>query len=142
MRFIKALGYDFLDPGEVVPEFTADWGGKKGEKVDYAIVINGKPGILMECKSIHTDLDNVHASQLRKYFTATEAKFGILTNGVIYRFFTDIDKSNIMDKKPFFEMNLTSLKKPMQKSLNSLQKTPLMRIISINLQVCLKIYLK
>ena len=122
LRFIDALGYDFLDPNEVIPEFIADWGGKKGEKVDYAIVIDDKPAILMECKSIQIDLDNVHASQLRKYFTATEAKFGILTNGIIYRFYTDIEKPNIMDKKPFFEMDLTRFKEADAEELKQFTK--------------------
>ncbi|MBZ2165819.1 type I restriction endonuclease [Methanobacterium spitsbergense] len=105
MPFIKALGYNIFDPSEVVPEFTADIVGKKGEKVDYAIMSKGNPIILIECKSINDNLDTEKHAQLFRYFMGTEARFGILTNGIIYRFFTDIEKPNTMDSKPFFEFN-------------------------------------
>lgn len=111
LPFIRlVLGYDHTDPEEVVPEFTADVGIKKGEKVDYAIMIDDKPVMLMECKAAHTDLDKAHASQLYRYFSVTEAKFGILTNGIIFRFYTDIVEPNKMDEKPFFEIDLRDVK--------------------------------
>lgn len=43
LPFIQLLGYDVFNPLEVCPEFTADVGIKKGEKVDYAIFQNGEP---------------------------------------------------------------------------------------------------
>lgn len=106
MPLIQALGYDVFNPTEVVPEFNADVGVKKNEKVDYAIIRNGKPAILIECKSIGTSLNLAHASQLFRYFSVTEARFAILTNGVDYQFFTDIEAPNIMDEKPFFEFSM------------------------------------
>ena len=84
MPFIQALGYDVFDPHEVTPELTADVGTKKGEKVDYAILSEDKPIILMECKGFGVDLNTVHASQLYRYFSVTEARFGVLTNGITY----------------------------------------------------------
>lgn len=83
MPFLNALGYNVFDPTEVVPEFTADVGTKKGEKVDYAIMREGQPTILIECKPCGTDLDKEHASQLYRYFSVTPARFGVLTNGII-----------------------------------------------------------
>lgn len=107
MPFIAALGYDVFDPTEVVPEFTADIGTKKGEKVDYAIKIDGKPVILFECKGSRADLNKEHASQLYRYFnTVCSARFGVLTNGVEYRFFSDLDAPNRMDEKPFLVFNM------------------------------------
>lgn len=107
MPFINALGYNVFNPMEVCPEFTADVPGLKGEKVDYAIIKDGKPIILIECKWCGGSLENPkHSSQLHRYFHATEAKFGVLTNGILYRFFTDIEKDNVMDEKPFFEFNM------------------------------------
>jgi len=50
MPFIAALGYDVFDPDEVIPEFTADVGIKKGEKVDYALRRNGEVIMLVEAK--------------------------------------------------------------------------------------------
>lgn len=107
MPFINALGYNVFDPREVVPEFVADIGIKKGEKIDYAIFQDGSPIIFFECKWSGADLNQVHASQLYRYFAAVQnVRFGILTNGVIYRFFSDLDSPNRMDDKPFFEFNL------------------------------------
>jgi len=109
MPFINALGYNVFDPREVTPELVADVGTKKGEKVDYAILRDGKPIMLFECKTCGCDLDSTHASQLYRYFSVTDARFGILTNGIQYRFFSDLDALNKMDAKPFLEINMLSL---------------------------------
>ncbi len=109
MPFIQALGYDIFDPHEVVPEFTADVGIKKGEKVDYAILMNDQPVILIECKHCNDKLEN-HNTQLFRYFSVTKARFAILTNGIVYKFFTDLDEPNKMDKRPFLEINMLDLR--------------------------------
>ena len=109
MPFLKILGYDVLDPFEVHPEFIADIGIKKGEKVDYAILRDEKPVILIECKHYADGLDP-HNSQLFRYFHTTEAKFSLLTNGLEYRFYTDLVTPNKMDEKPFFEFKITDIK--------------------------------
>lgn len=106
LPFISALGYDVFNPTEVIPEFTADIGIKKGEKVDYAIKKDDDIIILIECKWSGADLHEDHASQLHRYFSATEARFGILTNGVVYEFYSDIDEPNRMDSKPFFTFDI------------------------------------
>lgn len=106
MPFISALGYDVFNPTEVVPEFTADIGNKKGEKVDYAIKKDENIIILIECKWSGADLHQVHASQLYRYFSVTEARFAVLTNGIEYKFYSDIDEPNKMDSKPFFTFNI------------------------------------
>ena len=108
MPMLKALGYDIFDPCVVIPEFISDLGIKKGEKVDYALKVNGNIAILMECKGIEANLCEVHASQLYRYFSVTEARFGILTNGIQYWFYSDLDEPNKMDKQPFFCFNLLS----------------------------------
>ncbi len=109
MPFIKELGYDVFNPFEVVPEFVADIGIKQGEKVDYAILKDSKPIILIECKWHGAKLD-IHNSQLFRYFHTTKAKFGILTNGIEYRFYTDLMEANKMDEKPFFIFDITNIK--------------------------------
>ncbi|HJD00689.1 MAG TPA: type I restriction enzyme HsdR N-terminal domain-containing protein [Candidatus Dwaynia gallinarum] len=108
MPFFSLLDYDVFNPMEFVPEYVADVGTKKGEKVDYAIMNDGKPVILIECKSVKDTLTN-HDAQLFRYFIATESKFAILTNGIIYKFFTDLEESNKMDEQPFLEINLLDL---------------------------------
>ncbi len=110
MPFINALGYDVFDPTEVVPEYTADIGTKRGEKVDYAIMIDETPIILFECKSSGADLNKEHASQLHRYFNAVKgARFAVLTNGVEYRFYSDLDAPNRMDAKPFFVFEMSDV---------------------------------
>lgn len=110
MPFIQILGYNVFDPLEVTPELIADIGTKKGEKIDYAILREGQPIMLFECKKCGADLHINHASQLFRYFHVTEARFGVLTNGLTYRFFTDLEKPNKMDEKPFFEFNILDFK--------------------------------
>lgn len=109
MPFFSMLGYDVFNPQEFIPEFTADVGIKKGEKVDYAIIMNDHPVILVECKSITENLER-HNSQLFRYFATSEAKFAILTNGLIYRFYTDLDSPNKMDSDPFLTVNILDIR--------------------------------
>lgn len=108
MPFFNMLGYDVFNPQEFVPEFTCDVGIKKGEKIDYAIMKDGDPAILVEVKWIGEPLDK-HDSQLFRYFGTTCAKFSILTNGAIYRFYTDLEETNKMDMTPFLEIDLLNL---------------------------------
>lgn len=110
MPFISALGYDVFDPTEVVPELNADVGTKKGEKVDYAIRKDNQNIMLFECKAVNCDLGSTHASQLYRYFSVTEARFSVLTNGIVYWFYTDLDAPNKMDSKPFFEFNMLDIR--------------------------------
>jgi len=114
----QALGYDIFNPLEFCPEYIADVGIKKGEKVDYAILNNGEPLILIECKSCTENLDK-HGSQLYRYFGTSKAKFGILTNGIIYKFYTDLEEINKMDLVPFLVIDLDNLK---DSSINELKK--------------------
>ncbi|HRN42768.1 MAG TPA: type I restriction endonuclease [Vicingus sp.] len=109
MPFIQYLGYDVFNPLEVVPEFVSDIGLKKGEKIDYAILKEGVPTILVECKHWAQNL-NIHDGQLLRYFHVSKAKFGILTNGINYRFYSDLVEPNKMDEKPFLEFNINELR--------------------------------
>ena len=108
LPLIQALGYDIFNPFEVEPELTCDVGTKKGEKIDYAIKRNGSPILLLECKHWVENLD-LHANQLFRYYVTSDARFAILTNGIQYRFFTDSEKPNIMDARPFFEVDITDM---------------------------------
>lgn len=108
MPLIAAWGYDVFNPLEVVPELDCDLVKKKGDKIDYAIMKEGNPILLIECKHWKQNL-NLHDTQLQKYFVASNARFGVLTNGIEYRFYTDLDKANIMDEKPFLVVNMLDL---------------------------------
>jgi predicted type IV restriction endonuclease len=111
LPFLRALGYDIFNPAEVKAEFTCDVGTKKGEKVDYALCIGGEIQMLVECKPVTAELSLKHASQLYRYFAATTTRVALLTNGVIYQFYTDADRTNMMDDQPFFVFNLEQYRK-------------------------------
>ncbi|AEM41433.1 type I restriction endonuclease [Ketogulonicigenium vulgare] len=119
LPFLQALGYDVFNPGEVIPEFTADAVGKKGEKVDYAIKLDGEIRILIECKPISTNLDKVHLAQLYRYFSVTSAKFAVLTNGRFFHFHSDLEEPNKLDTRPFFTFDITE---PNSQVLGELKK--------------------
>lgn len=122
MPFIQMLGYDVFNPMEVIPEMDCDIVKKKGEKIDYAILKDGEPIILFECKHWHQDL-NLHSTQLKRYFVASKARFGVLTNGITYRFYTDLAKPNIMDDTPFLEVDMEHLKDAQIEELKKFHKS-------------------
>lgn len=121
MPFIQILGYDIFNPTEVIPEHICDIGTKKGEKIDYVIRKNNEPIFIIECKHWKENAD-AHNSQLHRYFHVSNAKFGILTNGIIYNFYTDLERPNIMDEKPFLTINIEDLKDSSLKILESFTK--------------------
>ncbi len=106
MPFLRALGFDPFDPDAVVPEFTADVGVKKGEKVDYALKKDGELIVLVECKACNANLKDVHYNQLFRYFSVTTARVAVLTNGFDWWFFSDVDERNKLDTKPFYRFAL------------------------------------
>ncbi len=122
MPFLQILGYDVFNPIEVVPEYVTDIGTKKGEKIDYAIFKDGNPTIIIECKHWAQNL-NVHDGQILRYFHVSKAKFGLLTNGVTYRFYTDLVDANKMDEKPFLEFNINEIKDNQIEELKKFHKT-------------------
>jgi len=124
LPFIAALGYDIFDPSEVIPEYTADYGNKKEEKVDYAIIIDGAPQIIFECKKCGGELQWEHAIQLNKYYASnTKTHIGVITNGIQYQFYADLDEANIMDKKPFLEINMLDLQDSLVQELKKMSKS-------------------
>lgn len=124
MPFIQSvLGYDVFNPSEVVPEFICDVGTKKGEKIDYAIFKDNKVQMLIECKKLGEPLNVNHASQLFRYFHVTTARISILTNGRVYKFFTDLDAPNKMDGKPFLELDLLDIDEHAAPELRNLTRS-------------------
>lgn len=124
MPFLHSvLGYDVFNPNEVIPEFTADIATKKGEKVDYALVKDGEIQILIECKKFGEKLSIKHAGQLFRYFSVTNSRLAILTNGTEYQFFTDLDAPNKMDEKPFLTLDLQNIDEHIIPELKKITKT-------------------
>ncbi|WP_198963405.1 type I restriction endonuclease [Sinorhizobium fredii] len=123
LPFLRSLGYEVFDPTEVVPEFTADAVGKKGEKVDYAINIDGEIRILIECKPISVNLEKKHLDQLYRYFSVTNAKFAILTNGRTFNFYTDLEAPNKLDTRPFFVFDVTDFNTGIVTELRKFEKS-------------------
>lgn len=122
MPFIQILGYDVFNPLELIPEMVCDIGMKKGEKIDYTIVKNGEPIILIECKHWNQDL-SLYDNQLLRYFHVSKAKFGILINGIKYRFYTDLEVPNKMDEKPFLEFDFENIRESQIEELKKFHKS-------------------
>lgn len=106
MPFLRTLGFDVFDPTQIIPEFVADVGLKKGEKVDYAVKIDGKIQYILEAKAVSANLSDAQYSQLYRYFSTTDCSIAILTNGIQIWFFTDLDAPNKLDVNPFFKFDL------------------------------------
>ena len=106
LPFIRLLGYDVFDASEVLPEYTADFGTKGGEKIDYVVMREGRPALLIEAKPARTALHAGHASQLYRYYSTMDTRIGILTNGKAYQLFADLNKTNVMDREPFIVLDM------------------------------------
>lgn len=122
MPFIQIMGYDLFNPMEVVPEFVTDFGAKNVEKVDYAILRDNQPVMIIECKN-HSENIEKHYTQTHKYFHLTKSRFALLTNGVQYNFYADIDLANKMDEKPFLSFDITTIKDQQIKELAKFHKS-------------------
>ncbi len=132
LPFFNMLGYDTANPKEVRPEFTADVGVKKEEKVDYAIFIEETPILIIECKKWNEELTDKHQSQLSRYFAFTKTRFALLTNGIRYQFFSDLDDKNKMDAKPFLDFDITKLQDITIKEIAKFQKSQFDESLIIN----------
>ena len=106
MPFFSLLGYDVFNPLEFVPEYTCDVGTKKGEKIDYAIVRDNEPIMLIEAKRCGMKLQKQQQSQLFRYFSVNRSRIAILTNGIQYNIYSDINAPNVMDDDPFLSFNI------------------------------------
>ena len=124
LPFISALGYNVFDPTEVIPEFDANFGTKLNYKCDYAVFRDNKPIMLFECKWCGKELEKKDEDQLRQYFAAcTDAKVAVVTNGILYRFFMDLEKEHVMDDKPFLEFDMTKIKPKLVEALKRFTKS-------------------
>ncbi|MFW0738138.1 type I restriction enzyme HsdR N-terminal domain-containing protein [Flavobacterium sp. T12S277] len=96
-------------PNDLIPEYNADFGERISQKIDYAILLNKKETILIEAKKYNSKLSDKEAGQLNGYFNNTKnSRIAILTNGIEYRFYSDILQPNVIDNKPFFVFNLSN----------------------------------
>lgn len=103
------LGYDLTDPRECIPEYKTDFGtGRSVKPVDWSFASNGKPIFFVEAKEAGKKLSG-YSEQLGDYFAkSTDVKLGILTNGVQWKFYTDVENANVMDKEPFVTWDVLS----------------------------------
>lgn len=123
LPFIRLLGYDIENPDELKAEYVADVGVKKREKIDLAICIDGEPMMLVECKPANVKLNTNHFTQLYRYFSVSDVRIAVLTNGTVYWFFTDFDNPGRMDERPFLEVDLRNLTESKIESLMMFEKS-------------------
>ena len=121
---LTLLGYDLTDPRECVPEYRVDFGKDRSVKpIDWAFLQAGQPIFFVEAKEVGKRLPG-YDEQLADYFAkAPEAKLGILTNGIQWRFFTDVVNMNVMDREPFLRWDVLSDEEPPHDFLTVLQKS-------------------
>jgi hypothetical protein len=127
LPFLGVLGYDVFDPTEVQPEYTSDFAKKRAggpsEKVDYALYLGGAPAMFIECKAADVE-PHQHGGQLARYFNATPSvKVAVVTNGIRYMFFTDLEEQNIMGDKPFFEFDVLGFSERDAETLEAFTKS-------------------
>ncbi len=99
---LRRLGYDPSHPEQVTLEVSTELGGK----MDYVLTGRADVKIAVEAKRAGVKLSEKETNQLRSYFTFSEVIAGVLTNGVQYWLFTDLDKTNVMDAQPYRRVNL------------------------------------
>ncbi len=118
------LGYDLTDPRECVPEYRVDFGPNRSVKpIDWAFFQAAKPIFFVEAKEVGKKLGS-YDEQLADYFAkAPESRLGVLTNGVQWRFFTDVVNANIMDKEPFLKWDVLTDEQPPYDFLTIVQKS-------------------
>lgn len=116
--FIEALGYDTRNLDEVKSQFAV-----ANEWVDYAIKRDRKPIILVEAKRATDTLSEKRWKQLNDYFCATEAKYAVLTNGIVFHFYTDLHQRNIMDKLPFLTLDMCDFSADLVRRLEAFTKS-------------------
>lgn len=106
---LRAMGYDVNNPRDVIAEYTADFARKKGKKVDYVVKVDDEVVFLIECKHHTNKLEIQAREQLEMYFRRDEVEEGrvaILTNGIIWKFYTDSHTERKLDDEPFYVLNL------------------------------------
>lgn len=109
LPFLQTMGFDVFNPLEVRPEFDASFGEAKNARIDYAVFKDDAPIIFIEAKPVSDSLKG-HYAQLRAYFNTTPTvRIAIITNGVNYRFYTDLAEPHLMDNNPFFEIDISCL---------------------------------
>ena len=109
LPFFQLLGYDPLDPEEVIPEAHASFSEKFKNRVDYAICKDSVPVVAIECKRVGT-LSEGHRGELKGYFNAVPSvKLGVLTDGLVFELYSDTREPNLMDDEPFVRIDLTEV---------------------------------
>lgn len=133
LPFLQMLGYDVFNAAQIIPECIADWAEKKGEKVDYTVKVGDKTVMLIECKQVGDPLDASKENQLANYFHhLQDCKVGVLTNGIIFKFYTDLNAENVMDTEPFFVFDFTNFKEWQVRRLEMFSKDNITKTDEIN----------
>ncbi len=109
LPFFQLLGYDPLNPDEIIPEAHASFSEKFKNRVDFAICKDKEPVIAVECKKVGT-LSEANRGELKGYYNAVPSvKLGILTDGIRFELYTDTGLENMMDDEPFVRVDLSEV---------------------------------
>ena len=109
LPFFQLLGYDPLNPDEIIPEAHASFSDKFKNRVDFAICKGAEPVIAVESKKVGT-LTEANRGELKGYYNAVPSvKLGILTDGLVWQLYTDTGLENMMDDQPFVAIDLSEV---------------------------------
>ena len=121
---LEILGYSRID--DMATEFNAGW-GQKNDKADIGLIIKGKiPEIVVECKKYGKTLTDKEASQLNGYFINTKnTKFGILTNGMVWKFYfpNESTKENKLFDVPFMVLDFSEIDDALIENISKFHKS-------------------
>ncbi len=91
---LRALDWDTEDLHQVYPEYSSTRG-----RVDYALLIEDQPRLLIEAKALDSNLDDPKsAEQLTGYAFRTGVRWAVLANGDEYRIYNAYGEVPLPDK--------------------------------------------
>lgn len=117
----RALGWDEADPRQVAHEEQFKLHGPSPTKCDYAFIVDGEHAVLIEAKKHGTDLNGEY-KQLYHYFSQSSSGLGILTDGQRWRFYSDLDEVNKMDRYPFRVIDMCDLREGDEEFLHAFRR--------------------
>ena len=121
LPFIECLGFNIRDPYEVKPGYSLNIDCTDSQRIDYCMIVNDAPAFLLACENPSLPLD-IMKSPLYPCFSRIACKFAILTNGIEYHFYSDLEVDGILDSRPFFSVDLEGLSASQVEGLSRFQK--------------------
>ncbi len=106
LPFFKALGYDPFNLHEVQPGYVVDRAGDDAVTVDYAVLNDDAPALLVQCAEAGTDLQAIDATSVLEGLAAAGGGIAAATNGCQYQFYAMSEAEGAEADAPFLVFDL------------------------------------